>query len=317
MKIIKLSTPWNHNYNQQFADGNCILNGFKFEINNDCEIADYWVIWGGVESKLQCNVKSGEVFYITDEAYPERRFNNRFLNQFDKIIATRTDLNDKYSVINNFELTPWYFNKSYNELNSIANFDKTKKISIISSDLTLLPGHKKRYAFVNKMIGHFKDRIDVYGRGFNEIPDKFDALSSYKYSIAIENNVLNDYFTEKISECFLTETMPIYYGCPNIHEYYDTKSIISIDIDNYKEAIDIIEKTIESNTYELNLKKIIESKERYLSKFHFAPALIAIISNNTALNTINNKRKIIVKPEREFEKTKIIKQAIKQIIKHI
>jgi len=278
MKTIKLTTPWNHNYIQQFENNNGLLGEYKFEINNSCNSADYWIVCGGVNSKEKCHVKTGNVFYITDEAYPERKFNEKFLKQFDQIIAVRTDLNDQYKVINNFELTPWYFNKSYNELVSMINVSKTKDISIVSSDLTLLPGHKNRYAFVNKMIGHFKDRIDVFGRGFNEIEDKYDALIDYKFSIAIENNPLNDYFTEKISECYLTHTMPIYYGAPNIDHYYNPKSLIKIDINNYKEAITIIENAIESNLYEKSLENILQSKMLYLNNYHFAPAIINIIN---------------------------------------
>ncbi|MFZ4724792.1 MAG: glycosyltransferase family 10 domain-containing protein [Paludibacter sp.] len=317
MKTIKLSTPWNHNYLHQFPSSICEIDEYKFEINNECNVADFWVIWGGVNSEEHCTVKSGKVLYITDEAYPERQFNKQFLKQFDNIIAVRTDLNEKYNVINNFEITPWYFNKSYDELNSLKRIHKNKKISIISSDLTLLSGHKKRFAFVNKMIGHFKDKVDVFGRGFNEIPDKFDALNNYQFSIAIENNVLNDYFTEKISECFLTYTMPIYFGCPNIEEYYDSKSFIKIDIDNYNEAIHTIESAMNSNVYDNSLEYIIDSRNRYLNKYHFAPAIVSIISGVEINPFVKKNRKITIFPETKFEKTVLIKRAIKQIINNL
>jgi hypothetical protein len=36
-------------------------------------------------------------------------------------------------------------------------------------------------------------------------------------------------FTEKLIDCFLTGTIPIYYGCPSIGKFFNIKGIIVID----------------------------------------------------------------------------------------
>jgi hypothetical protein len=46
------------------------------------------------------------------------------------------------------------------------------------------------------------------------------------YHIAIENEFLKNWFTEKIVDCFLTRTIPIYIGCENIGEYFNMDGII-------------------------------------------------------------------------------------------
>jgi hypothetical protein len=49
----------------------------------------------------------------------------------------------------------------------------------------------------------------------------FDCM----FHIAIENTSLDNYFTEKILDCFLTKTIPIYYGDPNIGNIFNNASI--------------------------------------------------------------------------------------------
>jgi hypothetical protein len=53
-----------------------------------------------------------------------------------------------------------------------------------------------------------KDRIDVYGRGISEIPNKEVGLKDYMFSFAVENDTYDTYFTEKILDCFATGTIP-------------------------------------------------------------------------------------------------------------
>jgi hypothetical protein len=52
--------------------------------------------------------------------------------------------------------------------------------------------------------------------------DKFDLFETYQYSLVIENSSQQHYFTEKLIDCLITKTIPIYYGCPNIADYFDT-----------------------------------------------------------------------------------------------
>ena len=62
-----------------------------------------------------------------------------------------------------------------------------------------------------------KKDIDI-----NPIEDKFDALIGYKYHLALENSVIPDYWTEKLADSLLAWCKPIYYGCPNINDYFSS-----------------------------------------------------------------------------------------------
>jgi len=102
-------------------------------------------------------------------------------------------------------------------------YPKTKKVSCVTSNKTTLPGHIQRMKFVNSI----NDRVEVFGRGIREIPSKLDALHPYMFNVAIENVVDTNAFTEKLTDCFLTGTVPIYYGCPNVGDFFNKDGIIT------------------------------------------------------------------------------------------
>lgn len=67
-----------------------------------------------------------------------------------------------------------------------------------------------------------------------------------QFHIAIENVVSDNYFSEKLIDCFQTKTIPIYLGCPNIDEYFNVNGIIVV-----YEYLDIVKalNKINSGTY--------------------------------------------------------------------
>lgn len=103
-------------------------------------------------------------------------------------------------------------------------YDKSKMISMISSNKRMCEGHIKRLEWVERI----RDQVDLYGRGFNEIEFKEDGLCDYMFSVVIENGSYETYFTEKILDCFATGTIPVYLGSPDIGEYFNLDGIISL-----------------------------------------------------------------------------------------
>jgi hypothetical protein len=95
-------------------------------------------------------------------------------------------------------------------------------ISLITSNKSFTSGHKTRLEYVDK-IG---SQVDLYGRGFNEIEYKEDGLCDYMFSVAIENDFYETFFTEKILDCFATGTIPVYLGAPDIGDYFNMDGII-------------------------------------------------------------------------------------------
>ena len=72
----------------------------------------------------------------------------------------------------------------------------------------------------------------------------------------MENERLPFYFTEKIIDCFLSGTIPIYYGCTNIENYFNPKGIINFN--DKKELISILN-NLDSKFYNDNIDAIKEN----------------------------------------------------------
>lgn len=100
--------------------------------------------------------------------------------------------------------------------------NKTHLISMISSAKNYIKGHRIR----QELIKNLPYCVDLYGFGFNPIENKKEGLEKYCFSIAIENDDTNTYYSEKILDCFLTCTIPIYWGTPNIIKIFDSNGII-------------------------------------------------------------------------------------------
>lgn len=67
---------------------------------------------------------------------------------------------------------------------------------------------------------------------------KCELFDTFQFSIIIENSQQKNYFTEKIMDCILTKTIPIYWGCPNISDYFDTTGWIILQTDSIDELKD-------------------------------------------------------------------------------
>lgn len=126
---------------------------------------------------------------------------------------------------------------SYGDINLHA---KTKLVSMTFSNKKHLSGHALRYEIYDNLQadGRFKF-VDYYGDGVGKYtPEKSTTLKEYMYSIVIENNKKDFYFTEKIFDCFASGNVPIYWGCPSIGNYFDINGIHQFDtIDELKSIL--------------------------------------------------------------------------------
>ena len=93
---------------------------------------------------------------------------------------------------------------------------------------------------------------------------KSDALRDYMFSIEMENASLQNYFTEKILDCFATGTVPIYSGCSNIEEYFNPDGIIQYN--DSRELTTILD-SLDEATYHSKKKAIEENYHIAMDKY--------------------------------------------------
>jgi hypothetical protein len=98
-------------------------------------------------------------------------------------------------------------------------YQKTKNISMIASHKKISEGHRLRHEIIKKL--QPKYNFDVWGSGYKPFGDKLEPLRDYKYSICVMNSSEDNFFTEVLLDCFRVGTIPIFWGCPNIGEYFN------------------------------------------------------------------------------------------------
>lgn len=80
-----------------------------------------------------------------------------------------------------------------------------------------------RWFFSNQ---YEEDNIPIPAGGLKLGDDK-SAVFRSQFHVAIENCRMPDYFTEKVMDCFMTKTVPIYWGCTNVADYFNPGGIIT------------------------------------------------------------------------------------------
>lgn len=107
----------------------------------------------------------------------------------------------------------------------IGIHDKKKLVSFIFSWKNWNSYHRMRFRTYERLQND--NRIDFFGTGCEKPLDfKIDGLKDYRFSIVMENNIEPDYFTEKLIDCFLTGTIPVYMGTRQTENYFDSNGII-------------------------------------------------------------------------------------------
>ena len=146
---------------------------------------------------------------------------------------------------------------------SIKIHEKSKLCSIIYSDKKILEGHRLRHEAA-KAIKDSNIDMEYFGSGCNPIEKKSSGLNDFMFSVAIENNMCDFYFTEKILDCFASGTIPVYWGAPNVLEFFNPKGIITFK--TIEELIDIL-KDLTPAEYE-SRKKAVEENFHHVQKYY-------------------------------------------------
>ena len=246
-----------------------VIDGIRYTTEPVPE-CDYAIVLNTVQESVEVSCPHGHLWAVMQEPYIPGIFEwmVKGHERFSKVFTHHPPSGDsKY--VTSYPMLPWHVQKSYDELVGMAVPQKTEVLSSIISNKAFFPGHQKRLKFVKVLREDPSLRIDMFGKGTRYIEDKWDALAPYKYSLAIENSRSRDYWTEKLADCFLAFTMPIYYGCENLEAYFPENSFIRIDIAKPQEALNIIKETIASGKWEEHLDAIVEARNLVLNKYNF------------------------------------------------
>lgn len=200
---------------------------------------------------INSNIKIAWIIESIFPAYIDWIKNN--YNSFDYILTNNREL---LTISNKFIWIPFggcWIDEQYRKI-----YEKCKNISIIASNKNVFSGHILRH----KVIETFKNQLDfICGNGYLAITDKLEGLKDFRYSVIIENIKKDGYFTEKLIDCCITGTIPIYWGCDDIETY----GFNVIKFENIEELNNILKYC--DKKYYINNINIIENNFEIAKKY--------------------------------------------------
>lgn len=160
-----------------------------------------------------------------------------------------------------FCANPWFGTKRGGGVLDPKLYEKkSKMVSILSSNLTLCDMHKRRLqCAIDCKNLNIADTFGTFDGG--KSVKIADSLNDYRYSIAIENDLRPYWYTERLTSCFASFTVPIYCGASKISDFFNTDGIITI---SPEECLDIekVLKQCSVKDYESRIPAMIDNYNR-------------------------------------------------------
>ncbi len=174
----------------------------------------------------------------------------------------------------------WGCKQGYDFYKNLKTMDKTITLSAITS--TKAEGKrpssyskKQQLDFLRSLRKELKE-FDLKIK--SRVKNKDEILIPSKYTVVLEDTSEPHFFSEKLTDAFLCNSMPIYFGAPNIFEYFPKNSLILLEDLDIEKAKGIIKYTIENNLYEKNKDAILSAKNMVLNRYNLFMTIVEKIS---------------------------------------
>lgn len=209
--------------------------------------------------------------FIVPDVYNFLIHNHKILfnNYYNKIFTCDReliDLDSRFIFNVSGSNYPWIAKEDW------GTYNKKKICSMFCSPKQITEGHIYRHEIAKLAL---QSQVDVFGGAHgtkrtvidphNPWKTKIDGLRDYMFSIVMENGIYDDYWTEKLTDCFATGTVPIYWGTKNIPNIFDKDGIIWLEKGKEKKIIDSLSKNLF-----LSKKKAIQHNLDALQKLQLA-----------------------------------------------
>ncbi len=295
VKVTSVGVGPTPDISQYVGNHESVWGDVAFHINDDLDAADAWFVLEGLDHASECRVPHGAVVLLTSEtSWAADHYLGEqaraFVAQFDQVLTPHA----MYFPVKGpnvrpaMPFLPWMINANHGpsinaphsrDISALAQMqipEKDRDLSIICSTQARTPEHRMRLAFVEGLKDHFGPRLDWYGNGVQSIDEKWEGLARYRYSIALENQQVPHLITEKLLDCFLAFTHPLYWGAPNADEYFPAQSFTQLLIRDLPQSIDTIEELLSSPVAERSHPALVEARNRVLDRYNMFARMAAI-----------------------------------------
>lgn len=138
---------------------------------------------------------------------------------------------------------------------------KEENISILCSDKVMCSLHSFRLELARvckkESLAHTFGKFD--GGAYVESID--ECLDRFRFSVVIENDISDYYFSERLTSCFASYTIPVYLGARKISEFFNPDGILFLpdtDIEHAKTVLSQCTKEI----YEERIEAVMDNHRR-------------------------------------------------------
>lgn len=185
------------------------------------------------------------IFYTAENVTPD-------FNLFDYAIGfDEISFGDRYIRVPNYIMNPKYEQDiqllKKRQMNIGLNYSERKFCATVVSNGNANPMRDKIFDEISKY-----KQVDSGGKYRNNIgmpsgvPNKLEFQKNYKFALAIENTSFPGYTTEKLVEAFASGGVPIYWGDPDVGQYFNEKAFINImSYPSLEEAVEKIQRVDE------------------------------------------------------------------------
>jgi hypothetical protein len=213
--------------------------------------------------------------FIVPDVYNFLIHNHKILfnNYYNKIFTCDQSLLELNS---NFIFCPSGSNYPWVPKQDWAIYEKTKLCSMFCSPKLATEGHVYRHQIARLALDA---DLDVFGGAHgtqrtvtdprNPWNTKLNGIKEYMFSIVIENGIYDSYWTEKITDCFATGTVPVYCGTKKIFDFFDPDGIIFLEQNKESEILQSLSKQVYDSkltaiTNNFNAVKDLKLADEYL-----------------------------------------------------
>lgn len=224
------------------------------------------------------------VFSMEPDCETGPRWNTWFL-PFKKHDFLRYHNHSRY-----FNNNEWHLSLDYQTLSNVVTTTRKKGMSSIVSSLYQMDGHKRRIQFLKYLETKWDSvlgDLDIFGRenahrfvnyrGSLPSHEKNIGIINYKYTFIAENCSMKNYYTEKLIDAVLGETLCFYWGCPNIDDFIDPRAYITLGLNNFEDDAKLVFNSILGGEYEKRLNVIRNEKKKILDHYSVFPRVEGVI----------------------------------------
>ena len=138
---------------------------------------------------------------------------------------------------------------------------KEEDLSILCSDKVMCTLHQFRLELARRCK---KDRLaHTFGKfdGGSYIQSVDESLDRFRFSIIIENDISDYYFSERLTSCFAAQTIPVYLGARKISQLFNPEGMILLKNADLEVALGAIRQCTKEE-YEARLDGVLDNYNR-------------------------------------------------------